>query len=136
MTIEEARTGLKRLQASYPTMAKLDELAVSAYLEEIGAVKWDDFAAGMKVLVRTSKFFPSIAEILDACDEACRKRLAVRDHEEREERWALQSAETAIMNRSSEIHREVIGPNHQRFIDMLEGRIVLPEPDWLRKGAA
>ena len=133
MTIEEARVGLKRLQASYPNMTKLDDLAVSAYLEEIGLVKWDDFAAGMKELVRSSKFFPSISEIIIACDEACAKRLSKRDHVEREERLALQSAEDKIMDPGSDVHKSVQGPQHQRFLDLISGREKVTEPDWMRR---
>jgi hypothetical protein len=114
-------------------MTKVDELTVAAYLEEIGSVKWDDFAAGMKVLVRTSKFFPSISEILEACDDACRKRLAAQEHEEREERLAIQAGEDKIMDPTSSVHRVVVGPNHQKFLDMLKGN--LPEPEWARRRA-
>jgi hypothetical protein len=135
MTIEEAERGFKRLKASYPTMSKIDELTTAAYLEEIGAVKWEDFAVGMKVLVRTSKFFPSISEIVEACDDACRKRIEAKDHEEREERLAIQAGEDAIMDPKSGVHRVVVGPKHQEFLDYLEGRKVFPEPEWMsRKG--
>lgn len=133
MTIEEAERGLKRLQASYPTMAKLDELTVAAYLEEIGAVLWEDFAAGAKEVVRRSKFFPSISELLEAANDACRKRLAAKEHEEREERLAIQAGEDKIMDPSSSVHRVVVGPQHQIFLDYLSGKRVFPEPDWVKR---
>ena len=125
MTPEEAITGVKRLQASYPTMAKLDEASITAYVQEIGSVKWQDFAPAMTVLVRTSKFFPSISEILEACDDACRKRLALQEHEEREERLAIQG-EKAIFDPKAPIHREPIGPMHARFLRLLSGEETFP----------
>lgn len=136
MTIEEAERGLKRLQASYPTMAKLDELTVAAYLEEIGAVLWEDFAAGAKEVVRRSKFFPSISELLEAANDACRKRLAAKEHEEREERLAIQAGEDKIMDPKSEIHRDPIGPNHKIFLEYLNGTRNFPEPDLMTRNRA
>lgn len=52
---------------------------------------------------------------------------------EEEERLALQAGEDAIMDPKSSIHRVVMGPNHQRFLDMLSGKIKLPEPEWMKK---
>lgn len=52
---------------------------------------------------------------------------------EREEREALQAGQDAIMDPKSKVHRVIVGPNHQRFIDMIEGRIVLPEPEWVKR---
>lgn len=133
MTPEEALKGLNRLKISYHAMKPLDELTQAAYVQEIMTLRWEDFAAGMTVLVRTSKFFPAISEILDAADEACRKRIEKQDHDEREERLAIKAADEAIMDPNSEVHRVVVGPNHQKFLDMLSGKIKLPEPEWMRR---
>ena len=136
MTIEEADRGMKKLQASYPTMAKLDEASVTAYVQEIIMLRWDDFAAGAKEIVQTSKFFPSIAELLEASSRATRKRLDAKEHTDRESRLALQSAEDKIMDPKSGIHRVIQGPNHQRFLDMISGKIKLSEPEWMHRGQA
>lgn len=130
MTPEEALRGVMKLQASYPTMTKLGEESLKAYAQEIGLLRWEDFAAGATVVVRTSKFFPSIAELLSAAEDACRKRLAAKDHEEREERLAIQAGEAKIMDPKSEVHRVVVGPQHQRFLDILSGKVPLPAPSW------
>ena len=135
MTPEEALKGLNRLKISYHGMKPLDELTQAAYVQEIMTLRWDDFAAGATVIVRNSKFFPSIAEILEAADNACRKRLEAQDHVEREERLALQAGEDKIMDAKSEVHRVVVGPNHQKFLDMLSGKIKLPEPEWVTRSA-
>ena len=139
MTIEEAETCIKRLQSYYPNMAKLDELAVSAWMEEIGPLRFEDCVIGIKEIARVSKFFPSIAEVLEAINQAAKTRFQAEDREdreEREERLALQAAEDEIMTPGSKIHRVIQGPNHQRFIDMIEGRVVLPKPDWKAQRAA
>ena len=133
MTPEQAIVGVKRLQASYPQMTRLDEAAITAYVEEIGSLKPEDFAAGMKVLVRTSKFFPSIAEIIEATEDAARVRFQARDHEEREERLALQAGQDAIFDTKSSIHGTIQGQNHQRFCDLIDGKITLPEPEWVKR---
>lgn len=52
------------------------------------------------------------------------------DHEELEERLAIQAD---VMDPKAEVHKVVMGPNHQRFLDMLSGKIQLPEPDWVKK---
>lgn len=134
MTIEEIRTGLARLQASYPNMARLDEMATTAYISELMPLKYEDFFTACREVVRTSKFFPTIAEIIEAAENAQRRRLEQLDHEEREERLALQAGEDRIMDPKSGVHRTVVGPNHQKFLDMLSGKIQLPEPEWARKG--
>lgn len=134
MTIEEIRAGLARLQASYPNMSKLDELTITAYLSELMPLKYEDFFVACREVVRTSKFFPTIAELVEASENAQRKRLEQQDREEREERLALQAGEDRIMDPKSSVHRVVVGPNHQKFLDMLSGKIQLPEPEWARKG--
>lgn len=134
MTPEEALRGINRLKASYHGMKPLDELTLTAYCQEIATLKWVDYEAGMTLLVRSSKFFPTIAEILEFADTACRKRLEKQDHVEREERLALQAGEEAIMNPKSGFHRVIQGPNHQRFVDILEGRIKLEDGDWVKRG--
>ena len=73
---------------------------------------------------------------MEATDDACRKRLADKDHEEREERLALQAGEDAIMDRNSSIHGTIVGPNHQLFCDMIDGKVVLPEPEWMKRKRA
>lgn len=129
MTIEQSIACMKRLQSFYQS-AKLDEANVTAYVQEIQLLRFDDFCEGAKVIVRSSKFFPALSELIEATENACRKRLEAKDHVEREERLALQAGEDAIMDPKSEVHRVIQGPNHQRFVDMIEGRIVLPKPDW------
>lgn len=49
---------------------------------------------------------------------------------EAEERKAIQAGEDAIMDPKSDVHRVVLGPGHQKFLDMLSGKIQLPEPEW------
>ena len=133
MTIDEITKGMKRLQASYPTMSKLDPLTVAAYMQEIGPIRADDFEAALTAVVRTSKFFPSIAEFLEAADTAARKRFEADEHEAREERLAIQGGEDRIFDPKSSVHRVVVGPNHQKFLDMLSGKIKLPEPEWMKR---
>jgi len=133
MTIEEIRNGLARLQASYPNMSRLDELATTAYISELMPLKYEDFFVACREVVRASKFFPTIAEIIEHAEQAQRKRLEALDREEREERLAIQAGEETIMDPKSDVHRFVCGPNHQRFLDMLSGKIQLPEPEWLAK---
>lgn len=135
MTIDAAQKCLARLKASYQSMKPLDELTTQVYLEEIGSMRYDDFCAGAKEVVRTQKFFPSIAELIEAAEVAARKRFEQQDHVEREERLALMSGETAIMDPTSAIHGRIVGPNHQKFVDMISGKVRLPEPEW-RKAKA
>lgn len=132
MTVQEAINGVKRLQASYPTMAKLDEASITAYVQEIGTLRRDDFVVGMTEVVRNSKFFPSISEILDAAESARRKRLEAKEHADREARLALKAGQDAIMDPKADVHRVVVGPNHQKCLDMLSGKITLPEPEWMK----
>lgn len=136
MTPEEALKGLNRLKISYHGMKPLDELTQTAYVQEIMSLRWDDYLAGMTVLVRTSKFFPAISEILQAADDACRKRIEAQDHEEREERLAIKAGEDKIMDPKSEVNRDPIGPNHARFLRLLRGEEVFPEPEWMKRKSA
>ena len=129
MTRDEAMQGMMRLQASYPNMQKLDAGTVVAYVAEIGMLSWEDFSAAATTVVRTCKFFPSIAEILDAANAAAIVRFQAID---REERLAIQG-ESAIMDPKSEIHREPIGPNHRIFLEYLNGTRTFPEPEWMQK---
>jgi hypothetical protein len=133
VTPEQMALGLKKLKASYPSMAPLEDSTTAAYAQELGILKWEDFSEASKACVRHSKFFPSISELLTAADEACRKRLAEKDHEEREERLALQASEDKIMDPKSDVHRVVIGPKHQEFLDYLRGERVFPQPEWMRR---
>lgn len=126
--------GLARLRYAYPHTT-FDEGNTAAYAEALSDFKGEDLIEGVKAIVKVSKFFPSIAEVCDAIETACRKRLEAKDHEEREERLALQAGEDKIMDPKSSVHGVIVGPNHQRFVDMLEGRIVLPEPEWKKKPA-
>ena len=126
MTIEEIRNGLARLQASYPNMTKLDELALTAYVSELMPLKYDDFFVACREVVRVSKFFPSIAELIEAAEYAQRKRLEAQEHEEREERLAIQAGEDRIMDPN----QTATGPNHQRFLDMLKGKVKPPSMAW------
>lgn len=126
MTRDEAMQGMMRLQASYPNMQKLDATTVVAYVSEIGMLNWEDFSAACSAVVRTLKFFPSIAELLEAADLAARKRLEAQEHEEREERLALQAGQDAIMDPN----QTATGPNHQRFMDMLKGKVKPPSMMW------
>ena len=131
MTPEQLAIGLKKLKASYPSMAPMEDSTTAAYAQELGILRWEDFESAVSICVRTSKFFPSIAELLAAADDACRKRLAQKEHEEREERLAIQAGEDRIMDPGSPVHRVVVGPNHAKFLEMLKGE--LPEPDWAKR---
>lgn len=133
MTIDAAQKCLARLKASYQSMKPLDELTTQVYLEEIGAMRYDDFCAGAKEVVRSQKFFPSIAELVEAAEAAARKRFEAQDHVEREERLALMTGETAIMDPTSAIHGHIVGPNHQKFVDMISGKVRLPAPEWMSR---
>lgn len=135
MNIDAAQKCLARLKASYQGMKPIDELTTQIYLEEIGAVRYDDFCAGAKEVVRSQKFFPSIAELVAATETAARKRFEAQDHIEREERLALQSGEAKIMDPNSEVHRQIVGPKHQEFLDYLSGRRAFPAPEWPRAGS-
>ena len=135
MTVDAAQKCLARLKASYQSMKPLDELTTQVYLEEIGSMRYDDFCAGANEVVRSQKFFPSVAELVEATEIAARKRFEAQDHIEREERLALMSGETAIMDPTSAIHGRIVGPNHQRFVDMISGRIKLPTPEWMSRNA-
>lgn len=126
MSPEQAVKGVMWLQVKYPTMTKMDEASITAYAQEIGSLRWDDFIEGATEVVRTKKFFPAIAELLEAADNACRKRLAHKDHEEREERLAIQAGQDKIMDAT----RAPDGPNHQRFMDMLNGKVKPPSMAW------
>jgi hypothetical protein len=55
------------------------------------------------------------------------------DDEEREERLALQAGEDRIMDPKSDVHRVVVGPKHQEFLDYLTGKKVFPEPEWMKR---
>lgn len=136
MTIEEIRNGLARLQASYPNMSRLDEMATTAYISELMPLKYEDFFVACREVVRTSKFFPTIAEIIEHAEQAQRKRLEAKDHEEREERLAIQAGEDRIMNPKSAMHREPIGPKHKLFLEYLNGTRTFPEPEWKKRGAS
>ena len=52
--------------------------------------------------------------------------------EEREERLAIQG-EKAIFDPKAPIHREPIGPQHQIFLEYLNGTRTFPEHEWLKK---
>lgn len=52
---------------------------------------------------------------------------------EREERLALQAGQDAIFDTKSRIHGKIVGPNHRRFCDLIDGTITLPEPEWIKK---
>ncbi len=134
MTPQEVQIGLGRLKAAYPA-TKFDDFNVAAYSEVLAGFNNADFTAAWKVLVTTAEFFPSLAKIAYAVDDACRKRLAQKDHDEREERLAIKAADEAIMDPNSEVHRVVVGPKHQEFLDYLSGKKTFPEPEWMnRKG--
>lgn len=89
-----------------------------------------DFTAAWKGLVTSSEFFPSLAKIADAVSVAARTRFLAKEREEREERLAIQAGESKIMDPKSEVHRVIVGPNHQRFLDILSGKVPLPAPSW------
>lgn len=74
MTIEEAQKVLGQLKAYYPTQKPLDELTTELYLDEIKLLHVEDVKAAMKHIVHTSKFFPTIAEILEATEDPRRAR--------------------------------------------------------------
>jgi len=133
MTPEDMSVSLKRLKASYPNAPQMEALTAAAYAQELGHFKYEDFFVACREVVRSSKFFPTIAELIEAAETAQRKRIEAKEHEEREERLALQAGEEAIMDPKSSVHRFVCGPQHQRFLDMLSGKIQLPEPEWLAK---
>ena len=120
------------MKAFYPNM-KFDDLNTAAYSEVLEDLDYGDFCAGMKELVKVSEFFPTVAKIMEAVNHAAKVRFQAKDRIEREERLALQAGEDAIMDPKSEVHRVIVGPNHQRFVDMIEGRIKLPEPDWSKR---
>lgn len=132
MTPEQIRIGLGRLKAHFPNQ-KFDDLNTAAYSESLADLNWVDFVAGMKELVKVAEFFPTVAKIIEYTNEAARTRFQAKDREERQERLALQAAEDKIMDPKSEVHRVIQGPNHQRFLDMLSGKIQLPEPEWVAR---
>lgn len=133
MTPEDMAVSLKRLKSAYSAMPEMEALTAAAYAQELGHFKYEDFFEATRMLHQKCKFFPSIAECIDAAEYAQRKRLEQQEREEREERLALQAGEDKIMNPKSEVHRFVVGPNHQKFLDMLSGKIQLPEPDWAKR---
>lgn len=135
MTTAEAERAIARLKAYYPTAKAFDELTTTVYMEELIQIRWDDFCAGAKEVVRTSKFFPSIAELMEAADAAARKRFDIQEHDEREERLAIKG-EDRIMDPKSDVHRVVVGPQHQIFLDYLSGKRTFPEPEWMKRKSA
>lgn len=136
MTPEEMAVSLKRLKSAYSAMPEMEALTAAAYAQELGHFKYEDFFEATRMLHQTCKFFPSIAECIEASEYAQRKRLEQQEREEREERLAIQAGEDRIMDPKSGVHRVVVGPNHQRFLDMLSGKIQLPEPEWMAKKKA
>lgn len=133
MSPEQAVKGVLWLQVKYPTMTKMDEASITAYAQEIGSLRWDDFVEGATEVVRTVKFFPAISELLEAAENAHRRRLEKQEHDEREERLAIQAGEDRIMDPKSGVHRVAVGPNHQIFLDYLNGTRTFPEPEWMRR---
>lgn len=132
MTPHEIQIGLGRLKAAYPS-TKFDDFNVAAYSEVMADFNNTDFMAAWKGLVTSSEFFPSLAKIADAVAIAAKARFQAKDHADREERLAIQAGEAAIMDPKSEVHRVVVGPQHQIFLDYLSGKRVFPEPEWVTK---
>lgn len=77
--------GLKRLKASYPA-ATFDEMSVAAYSEALADFDGRDLIAASKVIVKQSKFFPSIAELIDAIEDCARVRFDAEDSANRMKR--------------------------------------------------
>lgn len=136
MTPEEMAVSLKRLKSAYQGMPEMEALTAAAYAQELGHFKYEDFFEATRTLHQKCKFFPSIAECIEASEYAQRKRLEQQEHEEREERLALQAGEDRIMDPKSGIHRVVVGPQHQIFLDYLTGKRTFPEPEWMKKRQA
>lgn len=130
MNIEQAQKFLASLKACYPN-AKLDELASQTYTAAFCEMNVEDARAAFKDITHTLKWFPAISEVVEAVDFCKARRLQWDDHVAREKR--LSAAETAIMDPKSDIHKRVVGPNHQKFLDMLSGKIKLPEPEWMKR---
>lgn len=131
MTIEEAQHELARLKVAYPSSKPFDELTGEVYTEAITRMNLEDFRAAAKDIVGSLKFFPSIAEIVEAVDFCKGRRLQWDDHEAREKR--LSAAQTAIMDPKSDIHKRVVGPHHARFLRLLRGEEKFPEPEWMKR---
>lgn len=88
---ESLAEGLKRLQASYPGMKPLDPMNVAAYAEGLSDYDGRDFIEATKRVVKTCRYFPSIAEIIDVLVDVAAARRG-RENDERRRREAEEYA--------------------------------------------
>jgi len=134
MTIEEAQHEIARLKVAYPNSKPFDQLTSEVYAEAVMRMNLEDFRNAATDLRMTSKFFPSLSEISEAVDYCKGRRLAWDEREQREKR--LTGGQDAIMDPKSEIHQNVVGPHHARFLRLLRGEEKFPEPEWMKKKKA
>lgn len=133
MTIEEAQYQLARLKVAYPQSKPFDDLGSDVYTETLVKMNVEDFKAASIDLIQSLKFFPSIAEIIEAVDFCKGRRLQWDEHQSREKR--LSAAQNAIMDPKAPIHQRVVGPEHARFLRLIRGEEKFPEPEWMNMRA-
>lgn len=115
MNAEEVARGLESLAAAFPNDPTLQSpQTVAAYADRLKWLHPEDFSEALRHVVDTCQFFPKISEIREAAESAAARRIEKKDHDRR-----LLTAP-----------KEVIHEQHQRFRDLLEGKVELPEPRW------
>jgi hypothetical protein len=134
MTIEEAQHEIARLKVAYPNSKPFDQLTSEVYAEAVMRMNLEDFRAAATDLRMSSKFFPSLQEINEAVDYCKGRRLAFDESRAREKR--LTAGQDAIMDPKSDIHKNVVGPHHDRFLRLLRGQEKFLEAPWMKKRKA
>lgn len=129
MTLQETQIGLAKLKAAYPNAKAFDDIANELYVETLMGVDSRDWQPAFKDLIGTCKFLPSISEIQEAVTFCRSRRLAFEESQDRRKRLALDG----VMDPKAAIHREVVGPNHARFLRLLRGEEKFPEPEYLKR---
>lgn len=108
----------------------MDEASAKEYSLALTSLHVEDFNNAMIDVVHSSKFFPSIAEIMEAAKFCRGRRLAFEDSQERKR---IEAGEKRIMDPKDPMHRQPVGPNHARFLRLLRGEEKFPEPEWMKK---
>lgn len=74
MTLNETAAVLALMSAAWPNV-EIPEHTISVWADELGGLHPDDALQAAHLLIRTSKWFPSISEFLDAARNFTRRRL-------------------------------------------------------------
>ena len=111
--------GLKRLQASYPTVPPLDSMNVAAYAEGLAEYEGRDFIEATKRVVKVCKFFPSIAEIIEHIEPIQEARWEKKRQIDRAE-------ENKRITAGAEENQRSFAENMEKIRAELEKRGVLP----------